>query len=62
MAERLIRRPEVLNLTGMSKSTLYRHIAEGRFPRPVALGEQAVAWRLSDIQTWMDSLSETSPA
>lgn len=62
MTERLIRRPEVLNLTGMSKSTMYRHIAEGRFPRPVALGEHAVAWRMSDLQRWMDALSDTSPA
>ncbi|PHQ84767.1 MAG: hypothetical protein COB65_04785 [Thalassobium sp.] len=60
MSERLIRRKEVMHLTGMAKSTMYRYIAEGRFPRPVSLGEHAVAWRLSDVEKWMTTLSETS--
>ncbi len=62
MSDRLIRRAEVLHLTGMTKSTMYRYIADGRFPRPVALGEHAVAWRMSDLQEWMDALSDTSVA
>lgn len=62
MTERLIRRPEVLHLTSMTKSTMYRYIAERRFPRPVSLGDHAVAWRQSDIQKWISTLSNTADA
>ncbi len=62
MSDRLIRRPEVLHLTGMTKSTMYRYISDGRFPRPVSLGDHAVAWRQSDLQKWMNALSNTTAA
>jgi predicted DNA-binding transcriptional regulator AlpA len=32
-------------------------MANGAFPKPVKLGAKAVAWRLSDILDWIDSLS-----
>lgn len=54
---RLLRRPQVEEMTGLSRSSIYAKIAEGTFPRPVQIGARAVAWRSSDIQAWMDSLS-----
>ncbi len=51
--ERLIRLPEVLMLTGLSRSTLYRKVKEGRFPAPVSLGPRSVAWRESEVLTWI---------
>jgi prophage regulatory protein len=38
MKNRLIRRPEVLNLVGLSRATIYLMMAEGRFPKPVKVG------------------------
>lgn len=53
MTDRLLRRPEVENLTGLKRSALYDWMSRGQFPRPVALGSRLVAWRESDIQKWL---------
>jgi prophage regulatory protein len=54
--ERLLRRKEVERLTGLSRSSIYAWMKDGRFPRPVRLGPRAVAWRQSDITAWFDGL------
>ena len=51
----LLRRPDVERLVCLSRATLYELIRTGEFPRPVRIGAKAVAWRLTDIQTWIDS-------
>ena len=53
IAERLLRLPEVKNLTGLSKSSIYARIAEGLFPRQISLGARTVVWVESDIQNWI---------
>jgi prophage regulatory protein len=50
--ERFYRRREVEQLTGLATSTLYEQIASGRFPKPVPIGVQSVAWRESEIAAW----------
>jgi prophage regulatory protein len=57
MADAILRLPGVLHAAGFKRSTLYRLIAAGRFPRPVALGPRAVGWRESDITAWIESLA-----
>lgn len=52
---RLLRRPDVEALTGLARSTMYRLIADGDFPRPVKIGAQAVAWRERDVLAWIES-------
>ena len=52
---RLLRRPEVLHKTGLSRSALYRLIHTGDFPPPVRLSQNAVAWRQSDVDAWIDA-------
>lgn len=60
-ALRIVRRPEVLHLTGLSRATLYRLIAEDMFPRPVRLtAGHAVGWRQSDLQQWLENLEPVS--
>jgi excisionase family DNA binding protein len=45
-------------LTSLSRSTIYRRVAEGRFPLPVALGGGRVAFRRTEIERWLrDPLS-----
>jgi len=51
--DRLIRRPEVQRLTGLSRSSLYRLIAEGRFPASIQLSEKSVAWLASEVDGWI---------
>lgn len=55
MADKLLRRPEVEALTGLSRSTLYDWMKRGAFPQPVKLGTRLVAWRESDIAAWLES-------
>jgi prophage regulatory protein len=50
----------VIRVTGLSRSTLYRLIANGQFPRPVRLGPRAVAWRRSDVEAWSDARPVTT--
>ena len=50
---RFLRLPEVLERTGLSRSTIYVRLAEGRFPRPVALGGRAVGWIEAEVDEWV---------
>ncbi|ELY5214362.1 AlpA family transcriptional regulator [Vibrio cholerae] len=50
---RLIRFREVLTMTGLSRSSLYRFIEENQFPTQVQLGGRAVAWVEGEVQDWI---------
>ena len=50
---RFLRLPEVLERTGLSRSTIYVRLAEGRFPQPVRLGGRAVGWIEAEIDEWI---------
>ena len=50
----------VIRVTGLSRSTLYRLIANKQFPRPVRLGPRAVAWRRTDVEAWGEARPVTS--
>jgi prophage regulatory protein len=50
--QRFLRRPEVRKTTGLSTSTLYDLMSEGKFPRPVRIGGNAVAWVSTEIEAW----------
>lgn len=50
---RLIRLAEVKHRVGLSRSTIYRWMAEGRFPKPVRLGNYIVAWEEQVIDDWI---------
>nr|WP_321272805.1 AlpA family phage regulatory protein [Alcaligenes faecalis] len=43
---------DVLRMTALSRSTLYRRIADGTFPAPVSLGGAAKGWRRADLEAW----------
>jgi prophage regulatory protein len=51
----LLRRPEVLNRVGLSRSSMYNYIALGSFPRPIKIGRRAVAWHADSIDRWIAS-------
>jgi prophage regulatory protein len=39
--------------TGLSRSTIYVRLEQGRFPRPVSLGGRAVGWIESEVDEWI---------
>ena len=55
----LYRLPKVLEITGLSRSTIYAHIKIGDFPPPIKLfaGGRAVAWRSEQLTAWTGSLT-----
>lgn len=61
MENMLLKLPEVVRRCGVAKSSIYSKIQVGEFPQPVRLGQRAVAWRLTDIQTWIDSRTTQPP-
>ncbi len=50
---RFLRLPDVIARTGLSRSTIYVRLAEGRFPRPVSLGGRAVGWVEAELDGWL---------
>jgi prophage regulatory protein len=52
---RFVRMPELLVLTGLSASTIYRLEKRGQFPRRIRLAPNSVGWRLKSVQSWIES-------
>jgi prophage regulatory protein len=50
---RIIRLKEVTNSTGLARSTVYKYIAEGAFPKPVPLGDRCVGWVEEEVHDWI---------
>jgi prophage regulatory protein len=51
----LLRRKQVEQITGLSRSSIYAMMADGVFPRQKKIGRRAVAWRREDIEAWVNS-------
>lgn len=49
----IIRMPDVKRLTGLGRTSIYQMMANGVFPRSVALGVRAVGWMAGDIRKWL---------
>jgi prophage regulatory protein len=45
----------VSSITGLSVPTIYREIAQDRFPRPIKITAGARAWKLSEIMDWIET-------
>ena len=50
---RLLRLHDVIAAIGMKRSWILQKTKDGKFPKPIKLGERAVAWRESDIIDWI---------
>lgn len=53
MTTTILRLPAVTARIGLARSTIYRHVSDGTFPRPVRLGARAVGWFETDIENWL---------
>ena len=52
--ERIIRLKTVLARTGLSRSTIYRKIADGTFPAQLKISANGTGWHESDINRWIE--------
>jgi prophage regulatory protein len=62
VADRIIRMKTVLARAGLSRSTIYRKIAEGTFPAQVRISVNGAGWRESDIDRWIADPAGWRPA
>ena len=51
--DRILRIKAVLARTGLSRSTLYRKIQSGTFPKQVQISIRCAGWRESAINAWL---------
>lgn len=49
----ILRKPDVMSMTGLPESSLHALIAKGKFPRPITLSVKRVGWQLHEIQAWL---------
>lgn len=54
-SERIIRLRTVLARTGLSRSTMYRKIAEGTFPAQIKISVNGAGWRESEVNQWIEN-------
>ena len=45
---------DVKRLTSLSKSTIYRLIKAGEFPKAIKITARRVAWRAAEINGWLE--------
>lgn len=55
LPERIIRAKEVVEVTGLSRTTLWRMERTGKFPARVSLGVGSVGWRNSEVSQWINN-------
>ena len=53
--DRIVRLNTVLARTGLSRSTIYRKIAEGTFPPQIKISVNGAGWKESDIDRWVEN-------
>jgi prophage regulatory protein len=52
---KLIKLPQVMQITTLSRATVYRLIAKGEFPKQIKLSERASAWIEHEVLEWLDN-------
>jgi prophage regulatory protein len=57
---RLMRLPEVAQLTGLPRSTIYAMVAKGLFPKPIKLSERSSAWRSDELDQFVEARTRAS--
>ena len=55
MPNKLLRLPDVIAATGLSRSSLYSRIQTGSFPAPVKIGLRASAWPANEVASWIEA-------
>lgn len=50
---RILRLKDVIDTTGLARSTIYKYVDEGSFPKPVPLGGRSVGWVDTEVHEWI---------
>ena len=60
MDKQILRLPAVIDLVGLSRSSIYLAISNETFPRPIKLGTRARGWLRAEIEEWLGRRIELS--
>jgi prophage regulatory protein len=52
--ERVVRKPELLAMIGLSDPTIWRMEKDGKFPRRIRLGGNSCGWLLSEVMDFLE--------
>lgn len=55
ITKKVLRRPAVEAMTGLSRSTIYEYMRVGTFPEPIRLGAKAVGWLEHEVVAWIEA-------
>jgi prophage regulatory protein len=62
MSYTILRLSSVMAKIGLRRSSIYKLMSKGTFPKPILLGERAVGWLESDLDAWIQArLDERRP-
>ncbi len=61
MIERLVREPERKLITQRSPAQWWRDERDGKAPRRLRIGANAVGWKMSELISWLESLEVILP-
>ena len=56
MLKQIYRFPDVMKLTGLSRSSIYLAVSKNEFPKPIKLGRRAIGWHQQAIEKWKQNL------
>ncbi|MND26705.1 Prophage CP4-57 regulatory protein (AlpA) [compost metagenome] len=56
---KVIRLQQVMEMTGLGRSTVYKYVSDNWFPKPIPLGGRSVGWLESEVREWiLDRIDE----
>lgn len=50
---KVIRLQQVMEKTGLGRSTIYKYVSESWFPKPISLGGRSVGWLEDEVSEWI---------
>ena len=56
----MMRAPDVAEMLGVSKATVWGWLKAGRLPKPIKLGPNVTVWRRADIEGWIEERARES--
>ncbi|MFT5707249.1 MAG: prophage regulatory protein [Oceanospirillaceae bacterium] len=60
MTNKMLRLPTVIEITGLSRSSIYLRMNNEEFPQSISLGGRAIAWLEEDVNQWLeDKIAES---
>lgn len=59
MLKRIYRLPQVMEMTGLSRSSIYLAVSRNKFPKPMKLGSRAIGWKEEALAQWQQKIQET---